>query len=160
MHDPLTDLLNRRAIVEHINGAVARVERNETTMAVCYLDLDNFKSINDRAGHAAGDAVLVETARRLNQAVRAGDVVARIGGDEFIVVLEPVLNQADALKIARRILDSTAEPIMFDGQELVAPPSIGLTISQKNDTAATLFARADKALYQAKAAGQGEPLLG
>ncbi len=160
MHDPLTDLLNRRAIVEHIDGAVARVDRNETTVAVCFLDLDNFKSINDSAGHAAGDAVLIETARRLNAAVRAGDVVARIGRDEFIVVLEPVLSELDALKVAARILTATSEAIVFEGHELSAPPSVGLTISTKNDTAASLFARADKALYRAKSSGEAKPLLG
>ena len=151
-HDALTDLPNRTVFETALSSALARAERVGHHIAVCYIDLDRFKSINDSLGHDAGDRVLTLAAERLRAAIRTGDAPARFGGDEFVALLDPVGGPADAHGIASRIRDTlvgvnetlgTAEVMGFGA-------SVGVALSLPGDTAATLIKRADDALYRAK----------
>jgi diguanylate cyclase (GGDEF)-like protein/PAS domain S-box-containing protein len=154
MHDPLTDLLNRSAIAEQIDAALARSSRTKTNVAACFIDLDHFKPVNDRYGHPVGDQVLVEVANRLRAQVRAGDSVARVGGDEFIVLCESFVDTADAARIAERIAVSLNEPYRCDVGLIECGASIGVASARPGEAQTQLLARADEALYRAKAAGR------
>ncbi|MEM9042661.1 MAG: PAS domain S-box protein, partial [Actinomycetota bacterium] len=148
-HDPLTDLPNRSEAEERIGLALARARRDRTVASVCYLDLDNFKAINDTRGHGAGDDVLVEVARRLTRLARASDLPARIGGDEFIVVLESIDGPDRALDAAHRLLRGlTTRPIRSG--DIDVGLSIGVAVSRPDDSIDSLLSRADAALYAAK----------
>jgi diguanylate cyclase (GGDEF)-like protein/PAS domain S-box-containing protein len=152
VHDPLTGLANRTLLRDRLEHALARSEREGSATGVLFIDLDNFKGVNDAHGHAAGDAVLVELGRRLPAAVRPADTVARLGGDEFVVVCE----QADAdstLTLARRLLAAIALPIDVGVREVRLSASIGIALGRTNPDA--LLAEADAAAYRAKAAGGG-----
>jgi diguanylate cyclase (GGDEF)-like protein/PAS domain S-box-containing protein len=152
-HDDLTGLANRRSFREHVNAALARSERAGTVIAVVFCDLDGFKQINDHAGHDVGDVVLADVARRLAAAIRVGDVAARIGGDEFVVLCEPVGSLAEALAVADR-LSAAARISVPAGTEVVdLGVSIGVALSRPGMTADALVAEADSAMYRAKAAG-------
>jgi diguanylate cyclase (GGDEF)-like protein len=154
-HDALTGLPNRRAFQERLDHALARSQRSGERFALLFIDVDNFKSINDRWGHDGGDAVLKIVAMRLNATTRKADAVARMGGDEFVVLLDNPAHRDDITTIAEKLLDSVRAPILHNGQELQVGFSIG--ISQYPDdgqTAADLMARADHAMYDAKAAGR------
>ncbi|MCB1255468.1 MAG: diguanylate cyclase [Microthrixaceae bacterium] len=153
MRDPLTGIFNRRAFGEGLERSLARASRSGDKVALLWLDLDNFKGVNDNHGHAAGDKVLVEVARRLTSIVRAGDIVGRFGGDEFAIVLEPISDVGDARTMAERVLSTVSEPIDVDGIELSCAPSIGLAISDGGNDADQLMARADAAMYKAKREG-------
>lgn len=142
-HDPLTGLANR-------DGLTAAYQHRPDEAALLMLDLDKFKTVNDTFGHAAGDAVLCEVARRLVAAVPAGAVVARLGGDEFAVLVAGDQDQAEA--VARRIVAALAAPIRFDGRELVAPASVGLAPARSWEWSSRA---ADTASYRAKRAGLG-----
>ena len=153
--DPLTGLANRRLFLDHLDSALARSTRNGGTVAVFYLDLDNFKPVNDRLGHAAGDQVLIEVANRLRHAVRPGDTPARLGGDEFAVVCDELDTPDEASSVAERMLAAIREPIPIADDTVVVTSSIGVvTGSGGNKDAATLLASADAALYVAKANGR------
>jgi diguanylate cyclase (GGDEF)-like protein len=119
---------------------------------VLFIDLDNFKQVNDRLGHAAGDTVLVESARRLQAAVRPGDTVARIGGDEFVAVCEDV-DVESALAVGRRLQEALRPPMLAGGREHRLSASIGVALGDADPDA--LVARADAASYRAKATGRG-----
>jgi diguanylate cyclase (GGDEF)-like protein len=154
-HDALTGLPNRRAFQERLEHALARSQRSGERFALLFIDVDNFKSINDRWGHDGGDAVLKIVAMRLNATTRKVDAVARMGGDEFVVLLDNPTHRDDITTIAEKLLASVRAPILHNGQELQVGFSIG--ISQYPDdghTAADLMARADHAMYDAKAAGR------
>jgi diguanylate cyclase (GGDEF)-like protein len=154
-HDALTGLPNRRAFQERLDHAVARAQRSKQRFALLFIDVDNFKTINDRWGHDGGDAVLKIVALRLNATTRKADAVARMGGDEFVVLLDNPAHREDITAIAEKLLESVRSPILHNGQELQVGFSIG--ISQFPDdgrTAAELMARADHAMYDAKAAGR------
>lgn len=154
-HDTLTGLPNRRAFQERLDQALARAERSGERFALLFIDVDNFKSINDRWGHEGGDAVLKIVAQRLDATTRKADAVARMGGDEFVVLLDNPAHRDDIINIAEKLLSSVRSPIVFGGQELQVGFSIG--ISQYPDdgqTVAELMARADHAMYEAKAAGR------
>ena len=118
------------------------------------LDMDNFKKVNDSLGHAAGDLLLVEFAKRLQGALRESDLVARLGGDEFTVIAEGLKDTGDAVAIADKIIATMRDPIDIDGRVLSASTSIGLALCREGDTPQTLMQRADKALYEAKGAGR------
>ncbi len=148
-HDPLTDLPNRATVVQFLERALDRARRERTVAAVCYLDLDGFKAVNDTLGHTAGDAALVEVARRLAGSVRSSDLAARLGGDEFVVVLENVGDANGAVEVTRRLLHQLTTPPLRSG-ELTVDVSIGVALSQPDDSARTLLSRADAALYSAK----------
>jgi diguanylate cyclase (GGDEF)-like protein len=152
LHDPLTGLANRSLLRDRLEHALARSDREGVTTGVVYLDLDNFKQINDVYGHATGDSVLVEVARRLQAAVRPSDTVARLGGDEFVAVCESV--SADTvLALAQRLTEGIAVPIIAGGARHELSASIGIALGET--TAQALLSEADAAVYRAKAQGGG-----
>lgn len=154
-HDALTDLPNRMLLDERVEQAVLRARRGQKRVAVLFVDLDHFKDINDTHGHAAGDEVLKIIAQRLRTAVRDIDTVARIGGDEFVLVLEDMAGPEAAVAIAEKLLHAVAAPFELDSITVALTPSIGIAFypDDGQDTA-TLLAHADEAMYQAKQAGR------
>jgi len=154
-YDALTGLPNRTLLQDRLKHAITRANRNETLIAVMCLDLDNFKEINDSVGHAAGDQVLKEVARRLQACLRAGDTVARPGGDEFTILLEGIHSVDELSLLAQRLLDTIAEPVNVGGRELYFSTSIGITVYPLDDhDAETLLKNADLAMYHAKQEGR------
>ncbi len=155
--DSLTGLANRREFSERLPDAMARSRRKRTVMALLYLDLDKFKAINDTLGHAAGDAVLKEFARRLKACVRETDMVARLGGDEFVLVVEGASSVEEPERIARKVLSEMAPPFDIEGKPVPVATSIGVACYRGEDRLSDqqLLGRADAALYEAKAAGRG-----
>jgi diguanylate cyclase (GGDEF)-like protein/PAS domain S-box-containing protein len=155
LHDALTGLPNRTLLLDRLDQAVARTRRHDEAIAVLFLDLDNFKLVNDSLGHAAGDEVLVIAARRLCHAVREGDTIARFGGDEFVVVLGHPLTLGDAVDVAGRMAAAIAEPLVVDGRELNIAVSIGIAFGcDASVDRDELLRHADIALYRAKAKGK------
>lgn len=157
--DPLTKLPNRRLLLDRLSQALALAKRTGLCAAILFVDLDHFKSINDTRGHDAGDLVLIEAGRRLRGTVRAGDSVARMGGDEFVVLLEgldaiPLESAAQARIVADKILDSLAEPYRFAGFEFHCTASIGLDVFADAASASELLQHADMAMYQSKISGR------
>ena len=154
-HDALTQLPNRLLLREKMAEGLARVEANAESMTVFYLDLDNFKGINDTLGHPIGDKLLGTIGDRIRAAVREGDTVARLGGDEF-AILQRASSPAAASSLARRLVDIVSEPIEIDGQEINSGVSIGIALAPNDGNAADhLMKCADLALYRAKAEGRG-----
>jgi diguanylate cyclase (GGDEF)-like protein/PAS domain S-box-containing protein len=160
-YDTLTGLPNRALLAERLARAVVRARRQETRVAVLFLDLDRFKDINDSLGHAAGDRMLKAAAARLLATVRETDTVARLGGDEFTVVLEDLTEPLGAEEMAARIVAAFAEPLDLDGRaETVISPSIGVALYPDHAQAPTdLLKYADTAMYQAKERGRNTWLL-
>jgi diguanylate cyclase (GGDEF)-like protein/PAS domain S-box-containing protein len=150
LHDPLTGLANRTLLRDRLEHALARRERGPT--AALFVDLDNFKQVNDAHGHATGDTVLVEIARRLHTAVRPGDTISRLGGDEFVAVCEGIDVEA-ALAVARRLQDAIEVPLRTGELLHHLTASIGIALGDSDPDA--LLADADAASYRAKAAGRG-----
>lgn len=159
-HDPLTDLPNRVLFNDRLSHAITRAHRSKQLFAVLFIDLDNFKTLNDTRGHEAGDHLLVEVARRLRGGIREEDSVARLGGDEFVVLVEDlsdVLRDAamQAETIAEKIRALLAQPYEIDGQPHHATASIGVTLYRgENETGDTLLRGADGAMYRAKRTGR------
>lgn len=154
-HDGLTGLPNRIFFYENVRQVIEEAARYERMAAVIFLDLDGFKRINDEMGHDAGDQVLKEVARRMRSAVRASDVVARMGGDEFTVVLTEISGWRDAQKVAEKIREQIHLPLLLPGGEVRVSSSIGISIYPEHGREAeTLVKRADHAMYEAKAAGK------
>jgi diguanylate cyclase (GGDEF)-like protein/PAS domain S-box-containing protein len=156
-HDPVTNLPNRALFGERVRHAIARARREQRGLAVIFLDLDDFKTVNDSLGHAAGDQVLAEVAKRLATTVRASDTAARFGGDEFAILLEDVLNAQEAADTAERILAALTEPLAVDGKDVRVRGSIGISIAEGQATgdADELLRNADAAMYIAKRDGKG-----
>jgi len=153
-HDPLTDLANRRVVEENLVRLLARAERGIPS-ALLLVDLDNFKEVNDRAGHAAGDEVLKAFARRFQDAVRPGDLVGRVGGDEFVVLLEGA-GPEEARTVAERIREKVGAMPQLDGYDGPAVgASVGVAVVAGHRSAGEVIETADAALYDAKAAGKG-----
>ncbi len=152
VHDPLTGLANRTLLRDRLEHALARSLRERGATAVLFVDLDNFKQINDAHGHAAGDTVLVEIARRLQTAIRPGDTIARLGGDEFVAVCEGI-DAESALAVGRRLQEAIQLPFTAGGTEHRLSASIGIALGDREPEA--LLADADAAAYRAKAAGRG-----
>lgn len=152
--DSLTSLANRNRLYDKLGEALARGKRHGKELAVLYLDLDKFKSINDSLGHAGGDAVLCEFAERLKASVRKTDTVARIAGDEFVILLEDLNSSAEAEQIANTILENVKAPMSFGDTSLNFSTSIGIALAEIDDDADSVLKRADDALYSAKAAGR------
>jgi diguanylate cyclase (GGDEF)-like protein len=154
-HDLLTDLPNRSLFSDRLQVSLANASRAHTTLAVMFLDLDRFKTINDTLGHTVGDRLLKEVAQRLAHSLREGDTVARWGGDEFTVLLPYVEDQTDIAATAERILEALRTPFELEGHELFITFSIGIAIyGADGDDAETLIKHADTALYQAKQTGR------
>lgn len=155
-HDTLTGLANRYTLEARLDQLVADARRHDRRLAVLFLDMDNFKGINDSLGHGVGDEYLRETAQRLRQAVRENDIVARLGGDEFVVVLSDMTEPQHALSVAAKLLDRLAEPIVLAGHELHPSTSIGICFfPQDGQDRSSLMQSADLAMYQAKQMGKG-----
>ena len=152
LRDPLTGLANRRLLDEMLTAGLARTGRSGMSLVVSYLDLDGFKAINDDYGHAVGDAVLEEVARRLRASVREADTIARIGGDEFVVVQE--CPPDDTESPAARLEDLMSEPITYDGATIRCGVSIGSVVAAPEHSAAALIADADAAMYLMKHRGR------
>lgn len=153
-NDPLTRLPNRIIFEDRLSKAIERAKRHQTRIAVVFIDLDGFKSINDELGHAAGDRILINTGQRLTNAVRAADTVARIGGDEFMVILEELETGAEVHAIADKILGAVSAPLETRERTYRVGASLGIAIYPEHArTLDTLIHAADKAMYAAKAKG-------
>jgi diguanylate cyclase (GGDEF)-like protein/PAS domain S-box-containing protein len=152
VHDPLTGLANRTLLQDRLQHAVAKSRRGVAGAAVLFVDLDNFKQVNDVHGHATGDVVLVELARRLRGAIRPGDTIARFGGDEFVAVCEEV-DEAAAMMVGVRILEAVQRPFLTDGARHELSASVGIALGRGDPE--ELLAGADAAAYRAKANGRG-----
>src|SRR4051794_18746426 len=156
-HDPVTNLANRALFAERVRHAVARSRREDNGPAVIFLDLDDFKTINDSLGHAAGDQVLREVAQRLDASIRSSDTAARFGGDEFAVLLEDVDSPQEAADTAERILDALTLPVQLDQKEIVVRASLGISVANGDTPSDSdeMTRNADAAMYIAKRDGKG-----
>jgi diguanylate cyclase (GGDEF)-like protein/PAS domain S-box-containing protein len=153
-HDRLTGLANRMKLEDDLRAALAAADRHDDLVGVIFLDLDDFKPINDEMGHAAGDFVLRRVAQRLTSCVRECDTVARIGGDEFLVVLPRMAAREDLAAVARKLEEAVEEPITLEGHhDAVITASAGLALYEHGEAAEDLMNRADHAMYRAKQAG-------
>ena len=156
-HDTLTGLPNRRLFMDRLTQAMARARRSHNQLAVLFIDLDNFKDINDTLGHEAGDDVLNTMGQRMSALVREVDTVARIGGDEFIILLDGADNQAEITQIAQRMVDTLQRPVTYRGQQLACGASIGIgCFPQDGEDITSLIAAADQAMYLAKQSGRNQ----
>lgn len=155
-HDALTGVANRREFRSRLAAALAIGERD---LAVAFCDLDGFKLINDTFGHIRGDAVLVEVTERLRSSLRGGDEMARMGGDEFTVLLRQVGDPSAANHVVDRLLAALREPLVVEGTEVALGVSIGVALAGPDSTADSLLARADEALYAVKRSGGGSALV-
>lgn len=153
-HDSLTGIPNRMLFYDRLSQAIAAASRWDTTLAVLFLDLDGFKPINDTHGHTAGDRLLQEVAKRVASIVRKSDTAARIGGDEFGVVLSQIAKASDASTVAENLRERIAEPVLFGRSERCVHASIGIAVYPGDgELADTLVRNADTAMYEAKKAG-------
>jgi len=154
--DPLTGLANRALFLERLHQAVERAEQHGRPMAVLFIDLDNFKIVNDSLGHAAGDKVLIMVAERLRACLRNECTIARLGGDEFTIIAEELSDTQAATSIAHRVSKALQAPLQIEGRSVIVGGSIGLVVSTPGvDPAELLLRKADVAMYQAKAGGRG-----
>jgi len=156
-HDPVTNLPNRALFVERVRHAIGRARREEAKLGVLFLDIDDFKTINDSLGHGAGDVALIDVAKRLSNSIRFSDTAARFGGDEFVVLLEDLDSTQTAVEVADRILEDLRQPLMVAGKEVAVRGSIGISILEGSSTAGAdeLIRDADAAMYIAKRDGKG-----
>ncbi|MBX3702427.1 MAG: EAL domain-containing protein [Steroidobacteraceae bacterium] len=155
LHDPLTLLANRSLFRDRLEHAVAVARRNGRGVAVLFVDLDNFKQVNDSHGHATGDRVLHRSAQRLVKATRNGDTVARFGGDEFAVLLENLTGKDQVIEIAARIVEALQGPLELTGNDTRVGASVGVAFAGPDDSVEELLRNADVAMYASKARGKG-----
>ena len=154
-HDSLTGLPNRASLSETLKHAVSKARRNSDSLAIFFIDLDNFKVINDTLGHPTGDQLLREIARRVRTTIRDSDLVARLGGDEFVVMVETVADRQILQRLAAKILAAISQLIQLEGHELKVTASIGISMfPDDGGDVSTLLANADMAMYRAKALGR------
>ena len=155
-YDQLTNIPNRYLLLDRLSHLIKQSQRNAKTFSLLYIDLDNFKAINDARGHAFGDQVLIETARRLTHAIRDSDTVARIGGDEFVLLLENTASRDDLSAMAKTLIRTISSPYIIQGEAFEVSCSIGIaTYPDEGATTDALLAVADKAMYKAKHKGRG-----
>jgi diguanylate cyclase (GGDEF)-like protein/PAS domain S-box-containing protein len=156
-HDPVTGLANRALFSERVRHAVSRTRRGQSALAVVFIDLDDFKTVNDSLGHTAGDQVLIQVAHRLALSTRVSDTAARFGGDEFAILLEDLDGPQEAADAAERMLESLTEPLMVEDKELYIRASVGIAIMEAGRVtdAQELIRDADVAMYMAKRDGKG-----
>jgi diguanylate cyclase (GGDEF)-like protein/PAS domain S-box-containing protein len=154
-YDELTGLPNRRLFVDRLKQTLARAARNKNCMAVLFIDLDEFKPVNDNYGHQVGDELLKQVAARMDRCLREEDTVARQGGDEFVVMLTPIPNENEALAVAEKLLSALHAPFRIEGHTINIGASIGVSLfPQQGKTAEQLLKKADAAMYAAKTAGR------
>jgi diguanylate cyclase (GGDEF)-like protein/PAS domain S-box-containing protein len=154
-YDPLTELPNRRMLNDRLDLAMKRCRRQHNEMALLYLDIDDFKRVNDVLGHPAGDKLLQEIAVRYRECLRDDDVMCRLGGDEFAVILHDIQHEEDAALVANKLLEQTSRPVVIDGTEFKVTVSIGITLFPKDSEDGDILKKnADIALYQAKKEGK------
>jgi diguanylate cyclase (GGDEF)-like protein len=153
-HDPLTDLPNRGILLDRLTRALVVARRRRTRVALMFLDLDGFKPVNDRFGHATGDAVLIELAQRLRESVRESDTLARLGGDEFAILVEDA-GEAEIDSLCARLVGAVSAGVTVAGQQVPLGASVGVAFSRGDVSAEDLLRRADLAMYEAKAQGKG-----
>ncbi len=159
-YDALTGIPNRVLLADRMKQAMAQTIREQNMLAVCYLDLDGFKPINDQFGHETGDHVLVEISRRIENTIRGGDTVARLGGDEFVVLLLGLERGNECVTTLERLLEAIAQPITIKGNVLFLSASIGVSIYPlDNEDVDTLLRHADQAMYAAKLSGKNRYYL-
>lgn len=159
-YDALTGLPNRVLLSDRLSQGLSQSRRTGTKLAVCYLDLDGFKPVNDTYGHETGDQLLIEMAQRLKGGMRGGDTVARLGGDEFVMLLLGLDGEAECEQAVQRILESVILPISVEDKQLSVSASIGVTLFPQDDSDPdTLLRHADQAMYQAKQAGKNRHYL-
>lgn len=155
LHDPLTSLPNRRLLEDRISTVLQHAARQQNKAAVMYLDLDGFKAINDTHGHAYGDEILKQVAQRLVGCSRKEDTVARVGGDEFVIVMGDIANVGDTQEPANKLIDAVSQPYQVNGLTLQLSTSIGVALFPDDASeVAELIAAADGALYEAKRSGK------
>ncbi len=156
-HDMLTGLPNRAYLTERLATILALARRHRTLVAIAFIDLDDFKIVNDTHGHHAGDAVLREVAARIKQVLRESDMVSRLGGDEFLVILADLVSPEDAATVAQKLLQTISGPFTLEGDELYTKASIGVSLFPRDGrNADDLIRHADAAMYQAKEQGRGQ----
>jgi diguanylate cyclase (GGDEF)-like protein len=159
-HDSLTDLANRTLFGQHIELALRRKAEGSSSVAVIFLDIDDFKGINDTLGHAAGDALLVEVAARIRSCLRRPDTAARLGGDEFALLIEGVDSSVEAEHVARRVLEVLRRPFVLSGNSVTVRASLGIAVADSiDDNATSLMRHADVAMYAAKGSGRDRYVL-
>jgi diguanylate cyclase (GGDEF)-like protein len=154
-HDTLTGLPNRSLFRDRLDHALARQARDQKPLAVLLVDLDDFKTVNDSLGHAAGDQLLVAVAAKLHECLRPADTAARLGGDEFAVLVEDMRGRRDALAVANRIIEALMGKIVIDGKEVFVHGSVGIALTYGGDTPEDVLRNADVAMYAAKESGKG-----
>jgi len=159
LHDPLTGLANKTLFDDRLEHAIARVQRSGRTIGVLFLDVDNFKEVNDGVGHHAGDELLRHIAACLSDCARRADTVARLGGDEFAVLMEELTDSAEPVLIAERVLASVRAPLAVAEAHITATVSIGVTLAEPGMGADELLRAADVAMYRAKEAGKNRYAL-
>jgi diguanylate cyclase (GGDEF)-like protein/PAS domain S-box-containing protein len=155
LHDSLTNLANQSLFRDRVEHALTRISRTDGKLAVLFIDLDNFKTVNDSLGHAAGDLLLVAVTERLQRCLRPTDTAARLGGDEFAVILEDPATEQDVIAVAQRIVSSFKRTFTIDGTEVSASVSIGIACSTPDTSCEQLLRNADLAMYTAKRRGKG-----
>lgn len=160
-YDPLTGLPNRRLLSSRLAQSMAQSRRHQTRVAVCYMDLDGFKAVNDEHGHEYGDELLIAIGKRLKHAVRECDTICRLGGDEFLVVLDQVADVGDCIPFVKRILDSVAQPVTVRGVALKVTCSLGFSLYPQDADVDPdqLIRQADQAMYRAKMQGKNRYVL-
>lgn len=153
--DALTGVPNRRLLADRLGQAILHAQRSGKMLAVCYIDLDGFKEVNDRFGHEVGDQLLVDITRRLQEALRAGDTLARLGGDEFVLLFNDLEEAIECFQILDRVMDTIAAPMRFGSRQVGVSASIGVTFyPADNEDGDTLMRHADQAMYIAKQTGK------
>ncbi len=155
LHDPLTKLPNRALFMDRLEHALTQAKRRGGSVALLFLDLDDFKSVNDTLGHEAGDQLLISFGRRLHASVRAADTVARLAGDEFTVLLEHLSGEDEAILVVERILNNLRTPLWIKGRQVPVATSIGISYSAPPSDPHELLNNADEAMYRAKKNGKG-----
>ena len=154
-HDALTDLPNRSLILDVLNHAIKMGQRHNLKVGLLFIDLDDFKKINDTAGHQEGDRYLIEFSKRIQSALKSGDIIGRLGGDEFVVILEDITDLSDVIKIIERILKLCKVPFFIKDEKYHMSCSIGVSLSPDDSVSSEeLIRKADMAMYQAKASGK------